>query len=420
MFKASSFVEWLESNLVSLILAVLLALVVWVVATQEANPSEEFTFDQPIPIEFVGPDETLTITNSPTRFVTVRVRAPRSTISSLSLDNFSARVNLTDLEAGQHTVPVKVSIVDAQAVAEDYAPTDIEVELEALAERRLPIQLVINGELPTGYQTGTTSVVPSEVTIRGPQTAVQLVSEVRATISVDNQRDAVEETVDLAALDSDGNTLDNVQIEPATALVEIPITQEADFREVAVRVNANVQPAEGYYVSSITVTPPLIPVRGDPEILRELTSIETEPINLGSVQSDETYVARLNPPDGVTLEDVRTVTVYIAVEAQLDFRVLEVPVQAIGLEDNGLTVTIAPSNAVVSLSGPLPVLQRLNFDQDILVTIDVSGLEPGTYRLEPQAEIVSGAIPQEEVQQVTIDSVLPTVVEVEITEEDGN
>lgn len=417
MFNGA-FGEWFKSNFVSLLIAVLLALLVWVVATQEVNPAEEFTFERPVPIQYIGMGEDLIITNDPAESVTVRVRALRSSARTLTVNNFEAIADLSGLGEGAHTIPVNVSVVDAQALRRDYFPTEVRVELEQLAEREIPVQLVLDGKLPIGYQTGPLRVDPSQVTVRGPRSMVELISEVRVVAGVEQRREPFEGTLPLTVLDSDGNELDGLEVQPPEVAVQIPVFQEADFREVAVRVNAYVQPDPGYYVSSITADPPLVPVRGDPGLLEELTSIETEPIELVGVQRDQTYVAQLRPPNGVTLEDMRTVTVTVSVEAQPGFRVVEVPVQAVGLADD-LSATVLPTTAVVSLRGPLPVLERLNERQNIIVSVDVTGLEPGTHRLAPEAEIISSLISQEELEAVIIDSVLPTVIQVEIVEEEA-
>jgi len=111
------------------------------------------------------------------------------------------------------------------------------------------------------------------------------------------------------------------------------------------------------------------------------------------------------------------VTVYISIEAQLGFDNMEVPIEVVGLEE-GLEATVAPERVVVSLRGPLPVLERLR-PENIVVTVDVTDLDPGTHRLEPEAEIISTDIPQEELSRVRVESVLPTVVQVEVMEEEA-
>ena len=76
---------------------------------------------------------------------------------------------------------------------------------------------------------------------------------------------------------------------------------------------AELETPRGCFVMNIRVEPPIVPIRGDPDVLQNINSIETEPIRLTAVQSDQTFVAQLVPPQGVTLEGVRTVTVYISI-----------------------------------------------------------------------------------------------------------
>lgn len=418
MFQGS-FVEWLESNVVSLVLAVLLALVVWTVATQELNPAVDLDFGQPIPIEYIGPDDGYIVTNEPAETATIRVHTPSDEVRELSRNDFIVVADLTGLDAGTHTVNLEAEVAEGvQAVLLDTRPNNISVVIEELAVRELPIQLVLDGNLPVGYQAGQVSVEPASATIRGAASAVQLVSEVRVGFDVADVREPINEEMELVPLDSEGDIVEGVEVEPATAQVSIPVFQEADFREVTVVPSiAELETPRGYFVTNIRVEPPIVPVRGDPEVLEDINSIETEPISLTAVQSDQTFVAQLVPPEGVTLEDVRTVTVYISIEAQLGFENVETPIEIIGLGEE-LEVTVAPERAVVSLRGPLPVLERLTPD-NIVVTVDVADLEPGTHRLEPAAEIISTDVPQEELERVSVESVLPTVVQVEITEEEA-
>jgi YbbR domain-containing protein len=196
--------------------------------------------------------------------------------------------------------------------------------------------------------------------------------------------------------------------------VTIPIFQEADFAQLAVRVNANVQPAPGYYITNITADPPLVSVRGTPDILRTLTTIETQPVNLTGLDTDTRIPAQLNPPEGVTLEGTQIVDVIITVEAQSAFRSFEVPIRAIGL-GSGLSATILPRSAVVTISGPLPVLDALDELEDIIVSVDLTDLEPDSYQVEPEVQIIN--IPEDDLRELEIESVLPTLIQVEITEE---
>lgn len=407
------FVRWLETNLFSILLALLLAVSIWIIATQQENPVEETEFGTDISIEYVGLADGLIITNTPATAATISLRAQQDTVDGLSPDQFNVQVDLTGLGAGEfNALPVKAS-VDAQAIIVETSPRTVNVTIEETREREMPIQLNTSGDLPTGYRMGGIQLDPGTAIIRGPRSQVELVSEIRATAEIDGLRDTLSETLNLTALDSEGNAIQTVTISPPEVAATVPVIQEDDFREVAVRVDGNFQPAQGYYVSGYTWDPLLVPVRGDVNIINDLRSIETEPIQLQNLTEDTTLTVRLQPPNGVTLEGVQTVDVIINVEAQPGFRVLEVPVQVTGLGE-GLGATVTPDTVGVFLSGPQPILDQIGSGVEVIVTVDVTDLEADTYQLEPDVEIVSSDIPTEELNNVVIESVVPTLIDVEI------
>jgi YbbR domain-containing protein len=77
-------------------------------------------------------------------------------------------------------------------------------------------------------------------------------------------------------------------------------------------------------------------------------------------------------------------------------------VQVTGLPSN-LDAQISPSTVDVILAGPLPTLDVLR-RQDVQVTVDVSGLTPGSYQLTPNVQVLASS--------VTVESLLPATVEV--------
>lgn len=405
--------KWFESNLVSMVLATLLSLTVWIAATQEQNPAEQIELVARIQADTADLQPDLTITNVLSETTVVEVRAPRNVVRSLSASDLIVTADLAGLGAGSHDVPLLITI-NAQARVISARPSTLYVEIEEMHQRDLPIQLELNGELPIGYKGGTPLLAPTAVRISGARSRVALVSEVRVTASLSGLRETFRSLLPLRAVDSEGNEVEGITLSPAVVSVTIPVEQEEDFREVAVRVNANVLTAPGYYVSRITAEPVQVPVRGNPDILRNLSAVETQLISLQGLTEDTEIVAQLQPPEGVTLEDIQTVVVRISIQAQPDFRVIEVPIQPVELAE-GLEASILPGSAVVSISGPLPVLDRLDEQRDILITVDLSDLGPGRYQLTPHAEIVSGTIPAADLQKVVIESVLPTLIEIEIT-----
>lgn len=402
----SKAIQWARSNLSSFTLALLLALVVWIVATQEQNPIIETDFGTPVPIEVVGLEDGLVITNDYPRTTQVRLRTQRDTASSISVDDILATVDLSGLGPGIYQVPLRFQIA-TQAILVSANPAHIRVQIEEEYERELPVQLVLRGQLPTGYRSGAYRIAPDSVVVRGPRSRVEMVSEVRAEVSLDGLRESFQGQLALSVLDVEGNLVEGLTLVPATVNVNIPISQEAGYRDIAVVARTIGRPAPGYYVTSITVTPPLITVRGDPQVISAMQPYaETQTIDLTGLTDDLITQVTLDLPAGVTPIEARSIEVLISIAAQLGSRSVVASVQAINLGNN-LSADFSPETVELILSGPLPVLDALDPMQDVQVTVNLTNLGVGTYQIRPEVRLSRS--------ELSVESVLPMMVEVQIT-----
>jgi YbbR domain-containing protein len=398
--------QWARSNLSSFILALLLALVVWIVATQEQNPIVEIDFGIPIPIEVVGLQPGLVITNDYPHTTQVRLRTQRNTAGSISVDDILATADLSGLGPGIYQVPLRFQIA-TQAILVSANPAHIRVQIEEEYQREMPVQLVLRGQLPTGYRTGAYTIQPDSVVVRGPRSRVEMVSEVRAEVSLDGLRESFQGQLSLSVLDVEENSLEGLSLTPATVSVSIPISQEAGYRDIAVVARTIGRPAPGYYVTSITVTPPLITVRGDPQVISSMQPYaETQTIDLTGLTDDLITQVTLDLPSGVTPIEARSIEVLISIAAQLGSRSITASVEAINLS-GGLSAAFSPATVELILSGPLPVLDALDPTQDVQVTVNLADLGAGTYQIRPEIRLSRS--------EISVESVLPMLVEVQIT-----
>ncbi len=110
----------------------------------------------------------------------------------------------------------------------------------------------------------------------------------------------------------------------------------------------------------------------------------------------------LNLPSGISAVGQQTVLIQAGISPiQSSLTLAGEKVEVAGLPD-GLAAQISPAMVDVILSGPLPILDTLT-RQDIHVTVDATGLAPGTYQLTPSVQILSSS--------VTVESLLPGTVE---------
>lgn len=400
--------EWLKANFNSLLISLLLALTVWIVAMQEQNPSMEFEMETPIRIDVVGLDPSLMITNNYPESVKIRLRAQQNTIPSISAEDVIVIADLEGFEPGSHQVQLKVDIA-AQAIILSTNPTNIRVDIESVANRELPIRMRFLGELPTGYAYSANDItgLPEIATITGPESSVDKISEISASIDIEGLRETFRGDVRLQAWDNNGNEIDDVTINPGVVNLTLPIEQEAGYKEVTLRVPTTGHPATGYYMTSRLVTPQVITIQGDPAIIDTLPPLmDTQLIDLTGLRDDLIQEVSLTLPAGVSVVGDPVVQVLITIAAQQDSRSLFIDVETVGL-GQGLSARIDPRQVEVFLSGPLPALQALDPYADIVISVELFDLTPGVYQITPLAQVADSSI--------SIDSILPAEIEVEIS-----
>ena len=106
------FLRWLGKNIVTLLVALLLALVVWVSAVLSADPNVECDLGRQIPIELIGKDPGLKVMSNVPSSITLNLLAPQTVCNELKSQSDSVKVwvDLTGLTAGEFNVSVQVQI----------------------------------------------------------------------------------------------------------------------------------------------------------------------------------------------------------------------------------------------------------------------------------------------------------------------
>ncbi|HJS19912.1 MAG TPA: CdaR family protein [Anaerolineales bacterium] len=404
--------RWFASNLRTLLLALVLGIAVWMSAVSAADPDEVRAYSKPIPIEIIGQDPSLILTNEIPTNLTVTLRAPRSVWEALNTQDNAVRaiLDLSGLSAGEHVenVQIQVALRPTQIVLAD--PQTVSVDLESLITKTLPLTLTLAGQPATGYQAGEGTLNTQEVVISGPESLVKEAMRARVAVNLDGVRESItDEPVPIQIIDLKGEILRGLTINPETVQANVPLSQQGGFRDVAVKVVVSGQQAPGYRLENISVFPPVITVFStDPELVSSLPGVvETQPLDLQDAREDISTRLSLDLPDDVTLIGPQTVQVQVSITPiQTSLTLLNQPIKVIGLSEE-LAAQTFPQTVDVILSGPVPVLESLT-SEDVVVNVDVSGLGIGTYQLEP-------VVDTGDIGDLLIEAILPGTVEVIIS-----
>lgn len=402
--------RWFVTNLRLFLLALVLAVAVWVSAVTAADPDETRLYPAAIPIEYIGQEPSLVLSAPPPTAAQVTLQAPRSIWEKLIAQKNAIRVivDLTGLDAGSHHVAVQVQLSLRPVRVVSVTPSAIDLTLEPLVTRTLAVDVTLTGEPATGYLAGSAVVQPPQVTVAGPQSIMERLASVRAILDLTGVRQNIESAVVVQAADENDQPLSGLTIYPGQVTISVLVAQQGGYRDLAVKVVVQGRVASGYRLTNISVFPPVITVHAsDPQIVNALPGyIETEPLNLTDANANfETQLA-LILPTGVSVVGERRVLVQVGImPIESSLTLTGRTVEIINLR-NGLQARLSPQYIDVILSGPLPILDRLR-SSDVRVVIDLAGLDVGTYQLQPNVEI--------SLEGLKVESLLPETVEVTIS-----
>ena len=401
--------RWFGRNLGTMLLSFVLALIVWSSAVTSADPNEERTFQ--VPVEVIGRDSNMEIIGSLPDQVTITLYAPRSILDDLAENNNALRawVDLSGLSSGTYVIPIQYQIPqDVRPLRlVGYTPKTFEITLEALVSKTFPIQTEISGEPALGYQKGDVKWSHEEVVVSGRQSLVERVDRVEVRLNIAGAREDIQRALPLIPRDAEGNRVVDITLNPTQVVVTQTITLKGGYRNMVVKVVTLGQVAEGYRQTSISVSPPNVMIFSpDPTLVDSLPGyIETEPLDLTGAADDIETVLPLNLPEGVSVIGDPNVLVQVGVAAIEGSINISKFVEVIGILPD-LVATVSPGSVEVILYGPIPTLEEMT-DVDVRVVVDLTGLEPGVYQLQPEVIIIP--------DRIRLQVISPETVEVEIT-----
>ncbi len=128
--------------------------------------------------------ENAEITNEPNPLVEIRVGGDKRRLGQIRERDLRVSIDLTELEPGDHVVnltPQNVTAFDLPTGVklEDIQPNKINVRLEIVSTKELPVRVRTRGELAEGFEMAAEPTVnPATIRVRGPASIVGTLTEI--------------------------------------------------------------------------------------------------------------------------------------------------------------------------------------------------------------------------------------------------
>lgn len=366
-----------QSKKLNLLMSFLIAIILWAYVIGEINPVTTKSFvDVNINLEnqIALEERGLAIESISEDKINVTVKGERSRIQNIEKDDIYAEVDLALARAGHNELDVKVR-----------TPEKMNIDKKSISKVRLTVGELVSEERPTKivYVGGTNSDLepytiektPEKVTIRGAMSNVERVSQVIAKVRVDQIKD--KETIveaELVPVDKNGKKVNWIRLSSSQIQVKAVMTKtkKVDL-DVPVQGNDSGDVKLDYNKTVI--------IKGNADVVKEISKIETEPVDLSSYAQNTTIELKPILPEGVQLAAGSDMTAKVVLSStdtkNINFDGGEIDI--IGLADN-LKATVE-DGVVISAEGRKSSLNDVN-KEDFTLAVDVSGYSKGSHKVD--------------------------------------
>ena len=397
--RAAAFVihNW-PLKLAAIILATLLY--AGLVASEDSS-----TYPGPVQVLAENLPSGTVVTNQLKPLEHVRYIAP-AVVGRLTAEDFTATVDLSAVDPTGQPVSVSVKVVptDPRVTILEVRPETITVVLDERISVVVPVR-VARGPVAVGIDAGTTVFTPETATVTGPSMAVERVVAVQVNVVLDPGGLNFDRDVEADPIDAAGEVVHEVNVEPRTIHVTVPLFTDRESRTLPVNPVVTGAPAPGFRIAGIIPDPLVISVEGDADELNQLVQADTAPVAIFGATRDVTATVALALPTGVVPLGVTTVTVVVRVEPVTETRVFTAGYRLDGREPD-LRYDLTAKSVLLTLFGSVADLDRLAA-APLVVGVNVAGLDPGVHEVPVVPSISSG---------VTVAALAPETVTVTVTD----
>ena len=286
-----------QHNLLVKICALVIAILLWLYVMNDQNPAIEGSYSIPVSMAD-APDGYRMHASAET--VTIRVRAPRS-------------LNFADYAEGDKNYPVETTIPYGFELI-STSPDKITVSLDRIVQKSFKVDVMTSGTPASGVAVDKISQTVAAATVEGPRSEVDRVTRIVAHVNLGGQGQDFSVAAPLLAMNSDGRESSEVVVSPSQTEIAVKLARGLTRKVVEIKVKAQSDLSPKLKLESITAAPTRIEIAGAEDVLKSITSIDTEEISLADVKENETRRVQLRLPAGVTVTDPN-VTVEIKVGA---------------------------------------------------------------------------------------------------------
>lgn len=305
-----------------MILSFVLSLILWGYVQQQEKPPKDPNQSYKVKVTLKGKRSDVMILKDPGE-IQVFPLGPKEELERIKQEDLSAFIDLPDSNASG-TYPVHL-IYSGDALVKWGPPVkQATVLLDEIKTKPtlVPIDVQVYGGVNNSdylYVPSQTVVEPPVVSVSGPASVIATVTRARAVLDLSRVVAGKPELAKVELLRDDGGQVSNegVIISPDTVTVRAGIAIAPQLRTLHVMPVFKGQPAPGFFVKEVHITPEDVQVRGNTQSLVKLLYLAgKEPIDISGLKASKSFQFVPELPIDVYLSAPGAITVDVIIEPQ--------------------------------------------------------------------------------------------------------
>ena len=380
------------------LLAIIFAILLWLVVVNITDYTitvkiEDIPVDQQNSDVLEDLDQVYDVVKGDT--VDIYVKGRRSVVGNLTAKNFYAYADVTQMSI---TNSVQISVVPRNKGIEDDISIEcvdniMQLSLEDRVKEQFPVKVEVEGGTAPGYAVGDSSATPNIITIEGPKSAVDKITDVVVNVDIKGAKEKVTAVGDILLLDAYGEKIKNDKIILSQTQADVVINVYPT-KTVEIDVEIKGYPADEYAISDVVYQPQTVEIAGEESVIENIDKIMVDDISVSGLEESLQITINLNDylPEGAFLaKSDSEIALTVAIE-KLTTKKINLKGTDINLKNkkNDYEYEIESSdNIIVEASGLENLVSGLDVST-IAPEIDCSDLGLGTHNVSIDFETVEG------------------------------
>lgn len=285
----------------NIILALIVSIAAWFFVVYNYDPMTTERYSG-VPITYTGLDTLANrgyaVAEANYKNVEVTLQQRRIDTANISSEDISVTADVSGLSTGENTVSLRVSGPEGTQV-QDVSVKNVVVNIDSAASQEIPINVEYDGETDEDAVPLVENMSVTTATVIATEEKLAEIDRVAAVVDpedLDEQYKAM--TLEIAALDKEGNKVINVVIYPET----VSFRAAAGYvKEVRLVVPVKDE-SEDSYERTYTV-PESVVIKGKKSTIDSFTGITADEINVANYYEDSEIPIEYDLPEGVFLAD---------------------------------------------------------------------------------------------------------------------